>query len=157
MQCDSDAEPSGNHLTEVLLIQVLRDAIEHRLVDGGLMAGLDDQKLHKALVAMHEAPARNWTLDSLAATAGMSRARFAAHFSRCVGAPPGEYLASWRIGLACTLLRRGVPVKQVAAELGYANASALGRAFTQRVGAPPVTWVARHGEPLHRAALRTYP
>lgn len=149
-RCGHDAVV--NRLTEVLLIQVLRYAIEHRLVDGGLMAGLGDQKLHKALVAMHEAPARNWTLDSLAATAGMSRARFAAHFSRCVGTPPGEYLASWRIGLACTLLRRGVPVKQVAAEVGYANASALGRAFTQRVGAPPVTWVARHGEPLHRAA-----
>lgn len=147
-RCGHDAVV--NRLTEVLLIQVLRHAIEQRLVDGGLMAGLADPRLHKALVAMHEEPSRHWTLDALAAQAGMSRARFAAHFSRCVGTPPGEYLASWRIGLARTLLRRGVPVKQVAAEVGYANASALGRAFTQRVGSPPATWVAQHAVPLHR-------
>lgn len=141
-----------NRLTEVLLIQVLRFAIEQRLVDGGLMAGLADPRLHKALVAMHEHPARHWTLDSLAAEAGMSRARFAAHFARCVGIPPGEYLASWRIGLARTLLYRGVPVKQVAADVGYANASALSRAFTQRVGASPSAWMARHTSPgMHQA------
>lgn len=56
-RCGHDAVV--NRLTEVLLIQVLRYAIEHRLVDGGLMAGLGDQNLHKALVAMHETPARN--------------------------------------------------------------------------------------------------
>lgn len=147
-RCGHDAVV--NRLTEVLLIQVLRYAIEQRLVDGGLMAGLADPRLHKALVAMHEEPSRNWTLESLAAEAGMSRARFAAHFSNSVGTPPGEYLANWRIGLARTLLRRGVPVKQVAADVGYASASALGRAFTQRVGTSPIVWVARNGEPLQR-------
>lgn len=143
-RCGHDAVV--NRLTEVLLIQVLRYAIEQRLVDGGLMAGLADPKLHKALVAMHEQPSRHWTLVSLAAEAGMSRARFAAHFPRCVGMPPGEYLAGWRIGLARTLLRRGVPLKQVAAEVGYANSSALVRAFTQRVGTSPSAWVVRDRE-----------
>jgi AraC-like DNA-binding protein len=151
-RCGHDAVV--DRLTEVLLIQVLRYAIEQRLVDGGLMAGLADPRLHKALAALHAQPDRAWTLPTMAAQAGMSRARFAAHFARCVGTPPGEYLASWRIGLARTLLRRGVPVKQVAAEVGYANASALARAFTQRVGASPTAWVARHGEPL-QADTRT--
>lgn len=134
-----------NRLLEVLLIQVLRHAIEERLVDGGLMAGLADPRLHKALAAVHAEPSRAWTLAAMAAEAGMSRARFAAHFARCVGMPPGEYLTGWRLGLARTLLRRGVAVKQVAADVGYANASALGRAFTQRVGTPPGAWAARHG------------
>jgi AraC-like DNA-binding protein len=140
-----------DRLTEVLVVQVLRYAIEQRLVDGGLMAGLADQRLHKALSAVHAEPARTWTLDSMAEVAGMSRARFAAHFVRLVGMPPGEYLTGWRLGLARAMLRRGLPVKQVAAEVGYASASALGRVFAQRLGVSPTTWQARDGANRFRA------
>jgi AraC-like DNA-binding protein len=55
----------------------------------------------------------------------MSRARFAAHFTRTVGVPPGDYVTGWRLGLARTLLRKGLPVKQVAAEVGYASPGGL--------------------------------
>lgn len=132
-----------NRLIEVLVIQVLRYVIEQRLIDGGLMAGLDDPRLHKALSAVHAEPASPWTLESMAAEAGMSRARFAAHFAQLVGVPPGEYLTAWRLGLARTMLRRGLPVKQVAVEVGYANASALGRVFSQRFGQSPTAWQQR--------------
>jgi transcriptional regulator GlxA family with amidase domain len=40
------------------------------------------------------------------------------------------------------MLRRGLPVKQVATEVGYANASALGR-FSQRLGQSPTAWQQR--------------
>lgn len=130
-------------LAEVLLIQLLRHAIEQRLVDQGLLAGLADARLHKALAAVHAEPARAWTLDTMAAQAGMSRARFAARFVQHVGLPPGEYLTGWRMGLARKLLRRGLPVKQVAAEVGYASASALGRVFTRREGHSPLAWQRR--------------
>ena len=130
-------------LIEVLLIQLLRHAIEQRLVDHGLLAGLADPRLHKALAAVHAEPARAWTLDTMAAQAGMSRARFAASFAQHVGMPPGAYLTSWRMGLARKLLRRGLPVKQVAAEVGYASASALGRVFARREGHSPVAWQRR--------------
>lgn len=138
-------------LAEVLLIQVLRYTIEQRLVDGGLMAGLADPRLHRALAAVHAEPAQAWTLASMAAAAGMSRARFAAHFTSRVGMPPGEYLTGWRLGLARTLLRRGLPVKQVAADVGYANASALGRVFARRFGSSPGAWLAREAGGMRRA------
>jgi AraC-like DNA-binding protein len=130
-------------LAEVLLIQLLRHAIEQRVVDRGLLAGLADARLHKALAAVHAEPARAWTLDTMAAQAGMSRARFAARFAEHVGMPPGEYLTGWRMGLARKLLRRGLPVKQVAAEVGYASASALGRVFARREGHSPMAWQRR--------------
>ena len=38
-----------------------------------------------------------------------------------------QWLIVWRLGLVRKLLRRGLPVKQVAVEVGYANASALER------------------------------
>ena len=135
-----------DRLAEVLLIQVLRYAIEQQLVDGGLMAGLADPRLHRAIAAVHAEPARAWTLESMAGVAGMSRARFAALFAQCVGMPPGEYLTGWRLGVARTMLRRGLPVKQVAIEVGYANASALGRVFSQRLGHSPIAWQLRDAE-----------
>jgi dihydroxy-acid dehydratase len=39
----------------------------------GLLAGLSHPRLRNAVVAMHERPALEWTLDALAAEAGMSR------------------------------------------------------------------------------------
>lgn len=129
-----------DRLVEVLLIQLLRHAVAERLVDAGAMAGLADARLARAISAVHAEPARAWTLDGLAAVAGMSRARFAAHFAHTVGAPPGAYLTSWRLGLARQLLRRGLPVKQVAAEVGYASPGAFGRVFLQRLGSTPRAW-----------------
>jgi AraC-like DNA-binding protein len=132
-----------DRLTEVLVIQLLRHAMAHQLVDGGVMAGLADPRLAKAISAMHADPARAWTLDAMAGLAGMSRARFAAHFTRTVGTPPGEYLTGWRLGLARTLLRKGLAVKQVAAEVGYASPGAFGRVFLQRLGTTPTQWQIR--------------
>jgi AraC-like DNA-binding protein len=129
-----------DRLTEVLVIQLLRHAIEHRLVNGGVMAGLADARLAKAISALHAEPAQAWTLSSMAELAGMSRARFAAHFKRTVGVPPGDYVTGWRLGLARTLLRKGLPVKQVAADVGYTSPGAFGRVFLQRVGATPTNW-----------------
>jgi AraC-like DNA-binding protein len=147
-RCGHDAVV--NRLAEVLLIQVLRYAIEQQLVDRGLMAGLADPRLHRVLAAVHAEPARAWTLSSMAAVAGMSRARFAAHFTGRVGVPPGEYLTSWRLGLARAMLRRGTPVKQVASDVGYANSSALGRVFARRLGRSPGAWLAREADALRR-------
>ena len=129
-----------DRLTEVLVIQLLRHAMAHQWVDGGVMAGLADPRLAKAISALHADPARTWTLDAMAERAGMSRARFAAHFTRTVGVPPGDYLTHWRLGLARTLLRKGLPVKQVAAEVGYTSPGAFGRVFLQRLGSTPTLW-----------------
>ena len=130
-----------DRLVEVLVIQLLRHAMAQRLVDVGVLAGLGDARLARVLNALHAEPERPWTLDSMALLAGMSRARFAAHFSAALGTPPGEYLGTWRIGLARSLLRQGKSVKQVAPEVGYANASALARAFAQRLGQSPTAWL----------------
>lgn len=129
-----------DRLVEVLVIQLLRHALAERLVDDGVMAGLADARLAKAISALHAQPARAWTLEAMAAEAGMSRARFAAHFAHTVGTPPGDYLTGWRLGLARRLLRRGLAIKQVAAEVGYASPAAFGRVFQQRVGATPRDW-----------------
>ncbi len=129
-----------DRLCELLLVQVLRHVIDHGLVGTGMLAGLADPRLSKALVVLHDEPERDWRLEDLAAVAGMSRARFAARFKQVLGLAPGEYLTRWRIALAQHLLQQGRAVKQVAGEVGYASAAALGRVFVTRTGATPKAW-----------------
>ncbi len=131
----------SDRLTEVLFVQLMRYAIERRLVEGGVVAGLADMRLARALTAMHDDPARSWSLASLAATAGMSRSRFAARFAEVVGVPAMEYLTRWRIGVAQGLLRQGRASKVVAQEVGYGRSSTFGRAFAHVVGATPTAWL----------------
>ncbi len=73
----------------------------------------------------------------------MSRARFAAHFRKVVGITPFEYLTNWRLGIAQTMLRKGNSLKLIATAVGYTNATALTRVFTQRLGMSPSDWLAR--------------
>jgi hypothetical protein len=62
-----------DRLIEVVLIQVLRELMDQHRLQTGLLAGLAEPRLAKAINAMHAEPARNWSLEDLAATAGMSR------------------------------------------------------------------------------------
>lgn len=134
-----------DRLCEVLMIRLLGYCVDHGLTQGGVLAGLADNRLAKALIAIHEDPARDWQLSEMAALAGMSRARFALHFRTTVGDTPVGYLASWRIMAAQRLLRQGLRTKQVAFDVGYASASALSRAFARQLGCSPLAWL--NGQP----------
>jgi AraC-like DNA-binding protein len=136
----------ADRLFEVVLIQLLRWIIDHPQavgVSSGLVMGLSDPRLARALVALHGAPQDHWTLARMAAVAGMSRSAFAEAFKSVTGTTPAAYLTDWRLTLASTLLRAGQPQKSVAAELGFAAASSLSRAFKERFGASPREWLAR--------------
>ncbi len=135
----------ADRLFEVVLIQLLRWVIDHPHevgVSRGLVMGLSDPRLSRALVALHTAPQDNWTLARMAASAGMSRSAFAETFRAVTGTTPSAYLTDWRLTLASSLLRAGKPQKLVAAELGFSTASSLSRAFKQRFGAAPREWLA---------------
>lgn len=135
-----------DRLFEVVVIQLLRWLLDHPQEAGvrpGLITGLSDPRLARALVAMHDSPGDPWTLERMAERAGMSRTSFANAFRERVGQTPADYLTGWRIALAQSRLREGRPIKTLAEELGYANPSALSRAFTAKVGMPPRDWMAK--------------
>ena len=132
-----------DRLSEVVIIQLLRDLMDEGRLEFGLLAGLADPQLARAINAIHAEPARQWTLQQLAALGNMSRARFAARFRDAVGTTPMAYLTEWRLGIAQSLLRRGKPVQMVADAVGYANASALSRAFAAHIGLSPSEWRTR--------------
>jgi AraC-like DNA-binding protein len=126
-------------LVEVLLVETLRfQPAEAATQEKGLLAGLADPSLARALRRLHDDVARRWTVADLARTAGMSRAAFAERFTRTVGMPPMEYLLEWRIAIAKDVLRRDrTPLTEIAEMIGYQSASAFSTAFTRHAGCSP--------------------
>jgi AraC-like DNA-binding protein len=133
-------QPMLDRLFEVLLIWVLRELMAQGRVQSGMLAGLSHPRLRGALVALHDAPQREWPLEELAAQAGMSRTVFANTFRDVVGSTPGVYLQRWRIGLAQKGLREGRALKHIAADVGYGGEAALSRAFRAHTGQSPREW-----------------
>ena len=126
-----------DRLFDYLLILIVRHVVESGRVSTGVLAGLADPRLAKALTAIHEAPKKSWTLDDLAGIAGMSRTRFAEQFRTRIGQTPIDYLTVWRMTVACQLLARGKPVKSVALQVGYQSAAAFSRVFSRVTGQEP--------------------
>lgn len=137
----SGRQPALDRLFEYILVLLIRSALKSRLVDSGVLLGLADERLGKAIESMHKHPEAPWSLEQLAQRAGMSRARFASHFREVVGMTPFDYLTNWRLGVAQTMLRKGNSLKLIASAVGYANATALTRVFTQRLGMSPSEWL----------------
>ena len=129
-----------DRLFDIVLIQLLRHLMETDQVAGGMLGGLSHPKLRKALVAMHEQPREEWSLDALASVSGMSRSVFAASFRSVVGSTPGAYLQSWRVRLAQQALLQGRKLKMIAVDIGYGSEAALSRAFKAQCGVTPREW-----------------
>ena len=144
-----------DRLFEITLIKLLRWLLDHSKDAGlrpGLLEGMADPQLARALTAMHADPGHQWTLAELSATAHMSRSGFVARFSELMGSTPHGYLTDWRILVGQQLLRRGDPVSRVANELGYTGSS-FSRLFTQRVGSSPRAWLASTKETADHATI----
>lgn len=125
---------------EVLLVHLMRAVIAGSKNTPGLLGGLADPRLARALVSLHDRPARRWTTDMLADAAGMSRSSFMARFRDVVGVPPMAYLRQWRLTLAQGDLARGDRVTEVARRYGYGSSDAFSRAFQSQFGAGPSEW-----------------
>ena len=127
-----------NRLCEVLIIRLLRRQIERGATTPGLLSGLADRQLSRALVAMHDRPGRDWRNGELADIAGMSLSRFSDRFAEKVGETPQSYLRRWRMILARQDIAAGQRIQSVARRLGYGSPEALSRAFSRHFGLSPM-------------------
>lgn len=130
-----------DRLFEVILIQLLRQLMENGSAQIGLLAGFAHVQLRRAIVAIHQAPEKEWSVESLAAVAGMSRSVFSNQFREAVGETPASYVQRWRIGLVQKWLKAGQSLKLIAEEAGYGSESALSRAFKSQCGVSPMVWL----------------
>lgn len=139
---ESKAQRSGRdlvltRLVEVLLIEALRAAPAEE-APPGLLRGLADTRLARAIRYMHGDPAKPWTVVELAKKAALSRSAFFERFTRALGLSPMEYLVAWRMAIAKGLLQRQeFGLAEVADRVGYGSASAFSTAFSRHVGQSP--------------------
>ncbi|MDN5757885.1 MAG: AraC family transcriptional regulator [Tomitella sp.] len=128
-----------DRLLDLVLIGALRDwfALPDATVPAWYGAA-GDHVVGPALNAFHNDPAREWTVESLAREARVSRATFARRFVEVMGEPPISYLAGWRLCLAADHLQDGKDtVESIARRVGYSSAYALSAAFVREYGVRP--------------------
>jgi AraC-like DNA-binding protein len=127
------------HLLSTLFVYVLREwADAASPLTGNWFSALRSPHIARALACIHEAPAKDWTLDALAEAVGLSRSAFAAQFRTSVGEPPHSYLTRWRMGIAAQLLEHtGLRLAEIAARVGYRSEFAFSRAFARARGLSP--------------------
>ncbi|VVE40236.1 AraC family transcriptional regulator [Pandoraea anhela] len=132
-------------LADVLFVQILRAHLgKHGGTSSHWLRGMTDPQLGRAIACMHEAPQRAWTVEQLAAIAGMSRTKFCLRFRELVGESPMTYLTTHRMYLAAQRLAgAGARIADVADAVGYASEKAFTRAFRRCYGLPPREYLRR--------------
>lgn len=126
-------------LADVVVIEAIRRWINTAPeANRGWLKAARDAQIGRAVLAIHRAPAGNWTLETLAGVAGMSRSAFSARFTDLVGMPAIEYLTTWRMHLArARLLETSQSISEIASRLGYQSEPAFNRAFKRVFATPP--------------------
>jgi AraC family transcriptional regulator, activator of mtrCDE len=129
-------------LTEALLKQclilLLRRMIERGTAPLPWLIGVTDDRRARALRSILERSSEPFTVESLAAIAGMSRSSFAARFAEAFGQTPMSLLRVARLRRARELLlTTDTPVARIAHEVGFLGRSNFSRAFRKMYSADP--------------------
>lgn len=135
-------------LTELLCVEILRRHLT-ATEDGqtGCLAALADRHVAAALACFHTHPGREWSLQEVAARAGVSRTALIDRFRRVLAVPPMRYLTRWRLQLAAeALCSSQKSAAQIAEEVGYGSDVAFSRAFKRETGIAPAAWRRSHRE-----------
>lgn len=149
-----DPKPGGvvvaHSLARIMLVQALRTCIEDcAREDLGGISAFSDVQMSRAITAMQEEPALDWTVERLASHVGMSRASFALKFRTTVHQSPVQYLTRWRMLLAeDRLATTSDPISEIARSLGYDSASAFAKAFKKGTGLSPRRHRVQTGTPV---------
>jgi AraC-like DNA-binding protein len=123
------------------LVLVIRQHLARYSTASPLFAVLSDTRLSRAVEAVLQRPAAAHTLADLAALAGMSRSAFALRFTETFGQSPMDFVQKTRLHHAARLLlSTDLPVKVIAASMGYASRSHFSRAFRRAYGADPTAF-----------------
>ncbi|MCV6611795.1 MAG: AraC family transcriptional regulator [Amphritea sp.] len=134
---DPGTRVAVNHLTHALFIHILRSQIS-KGIDQGVLAALFHPRIGQILNQIHSHPEQDWTLDSMARQAGMSRTAFSEQFRELTGQTAMRYLSEWRMLQAAELLRTTEqPIISIAEQCGYHSEIAFRKAFKSITGETP--------------------
>ncbi|HAT29320.1 MAG TPA: AraC family transcriptional regulator [Janthinobacterium sp.] len=101
-----------------------------------------DKRLKSLCAALIDAPGANLTLGDWARRVGASERTLARLFERELGLTFGHWRQQARLAHAAPMIARGMPLAQVAGELGYASPSAFSAMFKKTFGSSPSAFFA---------------
>lgn len=128
-------------LMKACVLLLLRRHFARSEHETSLLSTLRDPRLGKAVTAVLDKPAARHSVAALASTAGMSRSAFAREFSHAFSISPMEFVARTRLHHAAEMLRStNMPVKVIAANIGFSSRSHFSRAFRDGYGADPSSY-----------------
>ena len=137
-----EVEPGSSlmisRLIDLLVIRTLRTWAAGQKHPASWVGALGDERIGRALSAIHAAPCHPWTVEGLAGISAMSRSIFAERFTARVGEAPLHYVKRLKLTLAADMLASGgLRVTQAAERIGYASDAAFSRAFKAQFGYAP--------------------
>ncbi|NVZ89281.1 AraC family transcriptional regulator [Pseudomonas yamanorum] len=125
-------------LSSALFTLILRAWLTQQAPVAGTFALLTDKRLGKAWQAMLADPGHEWTIDSLASAASMSRATFMRGFVKVAGVSPWVLLTQLRMELAFNLLHQSrLSLTDIGAQAGYQSQAAFSKKFKETYGEAP--------------------
>jgi len=128
-------------LVDILFVLIIRAYIEQVDIKEGFLMALKDNRISNSLKSMHESPEKDWTLNQLAVTAGMSRSLYCREFKKLVGETPLSYLTNWRILKSKEILSESKEnISEIASKVGYQSEAAFNRLFKSKVGETPASY-----------------
>lgn len=131
-------------MTEVLLVEVIRMNFGQE-GEVPLIKALADKYISKSLQRLHQNIEKTWSLESLAADIGLSRAAFSKRFKALVGQTMFEYLTQLRMQKACQLLKEtDFSLYEIANRVGYESDLAFTRTFKKRHDKTPTAYRKEH-------------
>lgn len=134
-------KPLAEALMKQCLVLALRNQVERGEITLLPLLGGRDPRLVRALLDLMEDPAREHTVDELAAASGMSRSLFSERFAEAFARPPMDLLKQIRLHRAANLLRStNLPVQVIGLTVGYASRSYFSRAFRAAYARDPKTF-----------------
>jgi AraC-like DNA-binding protein len=102
------------------------------------LVALNDERLGRVVDKILDVPGDDYTVDTLADIAAMSRSAFAEHFARSFGRSPMSFVNHVRMQRAAEMLAvENSSIDEIARTVGYSSRSHFSRAFKDHAGLPP--------------------
>lgn len=137
LQLATEPDEAVEGRREALLSQLILDELARAKPLSLGIALPRDARLRRLCQAMLDAPARQQSLEAWAADVGASPRTVTRLFREQLGISFNQWRSQVLLAHALTLAARRRPMSHIAAELGYANASAFSAMVRRTVGMPP--------------------
>lgn len=125
-------------LSEILFVHAVRIWSTSSGHESNFLKAISDPHIGRALKAFHTNPAGNWSIEKMAAEAGLSRSVYADRFRNIMQTTPMQYVTLWRMQKACEfLLESNMSIDLIAEQVGYQSLAAFSKVFKKIIGIGP--------------------